>query len=794
MQLIQYPAIEDAERLMARPAGDLSPYRDKVAGILAEIRREGDVAVRRFARQFDGQEPERIPQQAFESAETALPQALRTAIRQAYGNIKKFHAAQQFEERLVETMPGVRCWRRSVPVERVGLYIPGGTAPLFSTVLMLGVPAQLAGCGEVVLCTPPQPGGGVHPAVLYAAMLCGIRQVFQLGGVQAIGAMAYGTETVPRVWKIFGPGNAWVTAAKQLVSLDGVAVDLPAGPSEVAVVADAGANPRFVAADLLSQAEHGPDSQVLLISDSAGLLDAVQSELNVQLATLPRRIVAAQALASSKALLVPSLGEAMDWVNAYAPEHLILQVTEPERLALQVRNAGSVFLGPWTPESAGDYASGTNHTLPTGGAARAYSGVSLDSFFKKITFQEITPSGLARLGPVIVEMARAEGLEGHAQAVHIRQADSAGIDDSAPAPRSIANLVRPEILALNAYASARDEFDDFAGQVELPDNGSTPSRLIFLDANENSLGGPLEQDFSRYPAPRQGALKAMLAEREGLQLNQVFLGNGSDEAIDLILRAFCVPGQDNVLLLPPTYGMYAVQANIQGVSIREAPLRPDFSPDPLAIRAATDANSKVLFLCSPNNPSGNCLPEAFVRDMLLTFPGIVVVDEAYVDFSAQISLTRYLDEFPNLVVLKTFSKAWGLAGLRFGMAFAGEPIIQVLNKIKYPYNLNTATLQMAFSALQNVKQVEQNIQMLLAERERMAIALARLPVIREVFPSEANFLLVRTVDAGVLYDDLFKQGIVVRNRSRELHCENCLRITIGTPAENDRLLAALRNL
>lgn len=420
MQHILYPDMQNADTLLIRPSGDLSVYREKAAGMLAAIRREGDAAVRRFSLQFDGQEPAAVTEAAFEQAEAGLSPALKAAIRQAYANIRAFHAAQQEDMAPVETMPGVLCWRRSVPIERVGLYIPGGTAPLFSTVLMLGVPAQLAGCPDVVLCTPPQPNGEVHPAVLFSAALCGIRKVFSIGGVPAIGAMAYGTETVPRVWKIFGPGNPWVTAAKQLVSLDGVAIDLPAGPSEVAIVADAAANPAFVAADLLSQAEHGADSQVLLISDSESLLQAVAAELNRQMADLPRQEIARQAIAHSKALLVDSLEEAMDWVNLYAPEHLILQTQQPEQLAEQVVNAGSVFLGPYTPESAGDYASGTNHTLPTGGYARAYAGVSLDSFVKKITFQQITEKGLEKLGPAIVEMANAEGLAAHARAVTLR--------------------------------------------------------------------------------------------------------------------------------------------------------------------------------------------------------------------------------------------------------------------------------------------------------------------------------------------------------------------------------------
>jgi histidinol dehydrogenase len=423
MNLIAYPALSDAENLLARP-GDAgaADRREKTAAILAEIRREGDAAVRRFAARFDGLAPAdfAVSEAEFDAAEQVLAPDLKAAIRQAYANIRAFHERQWEQPFEIETMPGVRCRRKSAPIERVGLYIPGGTAPLFSTALMLGVPAQIAGCREVVLCTPPQKDGAVHPAVLFSAALCGIRRVFKIGGVQAIGAMAYGTESVPKVWKIFGPGNAWVTAAKQLVSLDGTAIDLPAGPSEVAVLADAQANPDFIAADLLSQAEHGADSQVLFVTDAPALLDAVRQALDTQLARLPRRDLAAAALSNSKSILVRDLTEGMVWINAYAPEHLILHTENPQHWAEQVTDAGSVFLGGFTPESAGDYASGTNHTLPTGGYARAYAGVSLDSFLKKITFQEITPAGLRILGPVVMAMARAEGLEAHARAVEIR--------------------------------------------------------------------------------------------------------------------------------------------------------------------------------------------------------------------------------------------------------------------------------------------------------------------------------------------------------------------------------------
>ncbi len=338
--------------------------------------------------------------------------------------------------------------------------------------------------------------------------------------------------------------------------------------------------------------------------------------------------------------------------------------------------------------------------------------------------------------------------------------------------------MRPNILALQPYASARDEFSGTAA--------------IFLDANENSLGSPLDTDYSRYPDPQQRNLKNILAAQQGLAIDQIFVGNGSDEAIDLLLRAFVEPGQDNLLLLPPTYGMYGVQANIHGAEIRPVPLRPDFSPVAAAIRAATDDRSKLLFLCSPNNPTGQCLPDDFVLDMLRTFPGLVVVDEAYIDFAGRPSWSRRLDEFPNLVVLQTLSKAWGVAGLRVGMAYSNPFVISILNKIKYPYNLGLATLHLAEQALERGAEVREKVALLLAERARLEVELPKLDCIREVFPSDANFLLVRTTDADGIYQYLCAHGIVVRNRTREPQCAQCLRITVGRVEENERLLEVLR--
>jgi len=422
MKIYRFPTEEQVREIITRPTKDAKDLTATVSAVLARIKSEGDAAVLDYERQFDKVELKAlaVTDEEFAAAEALVSAELKAALQLAHDNIARFHEAQRYSGIDVETAPGVRCWQKSVPIERVGLYIPGGTAPLFSTVLMLATPARIAGCSEIVLCTPPQKDGTVHPAILMAARIAGVSKVFKTGGVQAIGAMAYGTESVPKVFKIFGPGNQYVQCAKQLVSLADVAIDMPAGPSEVEVIADETANPAFVAADLLSQAEHGLDSQVLLVTTSESMIAAVEAEVSKQLAALPRKEIAAASLANSRLVLVASSAEALTLSNRYAPEHLIIETADAEALAAKVVNAGSVFIGHLTPESAGDYASGTNHTLPTNGYATAYSGVNLDAFCRKITYQKITPEGLQSIGRAVELMAAAEQLDAHKNAMTLR--------------------------------------------------------------------------------------------------------------------------------------------------------------------------------------------------------------------------------------------------------------------------------------------------------------------------------------------------------------------------------------
>ena len=422
MNIVKYPAREEWASIVERPHLDVAELNQTVANVLADVKTRGDEAVKGYELKFDHIDLDElaVSEAEMEEAENLVSKPLREAIELAHENILKFHESQRFRTKKVETQPGVVCWQKSVPIEKVGLYIPGGTAPLFSTVLMLATPAKIAGCSEIVLCTPPDRQGRVNPAILVAARVAGVSRIFKIGGVQAVGAMAYGTESVPKVYKIFGPGNQYVMAAKQQVSLHDVAIDMPAGPSEVCVIADEMASPEFVAADLLSQAEHGADSQVILITTSHKLIDSVLQEVERQLRQLSRKEIAQRSLENSRIILVNDMKEAMDLSNAYAPEHLVIQTEDYEELAGCVVNAGSVFLGRYACESAGDYASGTNHTLPTHGYATTYNGVNLDSYCRKVTFQHLTPEGVRAIGRAVELMAEAEQLDAHKNAMTVR--------------------------------------------------------------------------------------------------------------------------------------------------------------------------------------------------------------------------------------------------------------------------------------------------------------------------------------------------------------------------------------
>lgn len=422
MKIIINPSREEWKKITKRPEKDLKSLENTISIVFDEVKSSGDKAIRKNTKQFDKVDliDFRVSEEEFLEAENKVSRQLKTAIEIAKNNIEKFHASQKEEVKIIDTIPGVACWRESKPIEKVGLYIPGGTAPLFSTVLMLGVPAVIAGCKEIILCTPPNSEGKIDPAILYTAKLIGLKKVFKVGGIQAIAGMTFGTETIPKVYKIFGPGNSYVTAAKQFAMRKGIAIDMPAGPSEVLVLADDTADPEFIAADLLSQAEHGEDSQVIFVTMNKDFANKVLSEVDNQLEKLPRASIAIKSLENSFTIILNDQSSIIDFINEYGPEHLIVAVNDEGEYLDEIINAGSVFIGMYTPESAGDYASGTNHTLPTSGYAKSYSGVSLDSYIKKITYQRISPKGLQSLGPSIEVMAEAEGLQAHKNAVTVR--------------------------------------------------------------------------------------------------------------------------------------------------------------------------------------------------------------------------------------------------------------------------------------------------------------------------------------------------------------------------------------
>lgn len=775
MKVYKYPALKNWMSLCQRSALSSSALEKLVQPILESVKKNGDKALKQYSKKFDGFAPKRllVSTAEFKSAEKKVNNNLKAAIQLAKANIERFHSAQKEKENRVETAAGVLCWRKSIPVERVGLYIPGGTAPLFSTMLMLGVPATIAGCREIIVCTPPDKTGNIAPEILFTAKLLGITSVFKIGGAQAIAAMAFGTKTVPAVDKIFGPGNQYVTMAKMLVQKHGVAIDMPAGPSEVLIIADESCVPEFVAADLLSQAEHGVDSQVVLVSNSAQTVKDVLAEINAQLNLLPRKAIAAQALHNSKAILLKTPEQAVAFSNAYAPEHLIIAAKNPELLAEKVTNAGSVFLGNYSCECAGDYASGTNHTLPTNGFARSYSGVSLDSFVKKITFQQLTQDGITAIGPAIELMAEAEHLFAHKNAVTVRLKQIARAGKPATySAFKLSALMRQNIQNAKPYSSARDEFSG--------------GNKILLDANEN----PFDTGFNRYPDPHQRLLKEKIATLKAVPSENIFLGNGSDEAIDLVIRAFCKPGEDKMLICPPTYGMYEVAGKINDVETVSVPLTKNFQIDTERLLAASShSNVKMLFLCSPNNPTGNLLKKENILRILRHFRGLVVLDEAYIDFSPSASLLSDLPQFPNLVILQTFSKAWGLAGIRLGMAFAHREIISVLDKIKPPYNISELTQQLALQQLGNEEKKNQTVLTLQHEKNILIKRLGDSKDVQNIYPSDANFLLVKFREPKKTYAYLVDNGVAVRDRSSVV--PGCLRITIGAPEENARLLKLL---
>ena len=780
MKVLINPSENELNGALNRPELESVNLNFLISEVFSKVGTQKDEALKSLTLQFDqvGVDSLSVTDEEFEQAEEFLSTNLKEAIQVAAQNIEHFHRSQENRETEVETTPGVLCWRKSVPIQTVGLYVPGGTAPLFSTVLMLGLPAKIAGNPIRYLCTPPNKEGEIHPAILYAAKTAGIDSVYKVGGAQAIAAMSLGTETIPKADKIFGPGNQYVTAAKVYAQSLGIAIDMPAGPSEVLVAADDTIPVSFVAADLLAQAEHGSDSHVVFLTDNQQYLQEVLKEVEYQLKTLPRGEIAREALSSSAALVI----EVEKWaeiINSYAPEHLIIMGKYEESLLQKVVNAGSVFIGKNSAESFGDYASGTNHTLPTSGFARAYSGVSLDSFIKKITYQKVSDEGLKNLAQTVITMAEAEGLQGHANAVKVRlyQNENEPITDP---PMQIAGVqevnrfIRNDLRNVKAYSSARDEFEGIGE--------------VFLDANENGI----VTAYNRYPDPQQKKIKEVIAGIKSLNPDNLFLGNGSDEVLDLIFRLTTTPFLDSVAYLNPSYGMYSVLAVINGVRTREISLNENFqiSSSEIILQAK---GSKVLIICNPNNPTGEVISRDELIEIVRKFEGLVVIDEAYIDFCPVYSLADEVENYPNLIVVQTLSKAYGMAGLRIGMAVASKKWINALNRIKPPYNLSSLVQKTAIKELETISWNEVQTE-IIRERNRLINYLESNSLITKVFRSETNFILFRVPNASTIYTELIKNGIVVRDRSSQFNCSDTLRVSIGTKAENDQFIKIMQTL
>jgi histidinol dehydrogenase len=791
MKVLINPSENELKSALSRPKLESVNLDILISEVFCKVETQKDEALKAFTLQFDQVRVDllSVTDEEFEQAEQSLSATLKNAIQVAAQNIECFHRSQENRETEVETTPGVLCWRKSVPIQTVGLYVPGGTAPLFSTVLMLGLPAKIAENPIRYLCTPPNKEGKIHPAILFAAKTAGIDLVYKVGGAQAIAAMSLGTETIPKADKIFGPGNQYVTAAKVYAQNLGIAIDIPAGPSEVLVAADGSIPAAFTAADLLAQAEHGADSQVVFLTDNQQYLQEVLKEVGNQLKTLPRADISREALNSSVALVI----EAEKWadiINSYAPEHLIIMGKYEDLLLQKVVNAGSVFIGKNSAESFGDYASGTNHTLPTSGFARAYSGVSLDSFVKKITYQKVSDEGLKNLAQTVITMAEAEGLQGHANAVKVRvnqnentaslkflsvnENEDENENTTSLKFRSVNRFIRSDLRNVKAYSSARNEFEG-AGEV-------------FLDANENGI----VTAYNRYPDPQQKKLKEVIAGIKSLNPDNLFLGNGSDEVLDLIFRLTTRPFLDSVAYLNPSYGMYSVLASINGLRTKEIDLNETFQITVPEI-ILQSKGSKLLIICNPNNPTGGIISKNELIGIVREFEGLVVIDEAYIDFCPAYSLADEVENHPNLIVVQTLSKAYGMAGLRIGMAVASKKWIAALNGIKPPYNLSSLTQETATRELKKNSWNEVRTE-IIRERNRLTNYLESNSLVTKVFRSEANFILFRIPNASTIYKKLIKNGIVVRDRSSQFNCSDTLRVSIGAKAENDQFIKIMQTL
>jgi histidinol dehydrogenase len=791
-----------------------------VARILASVREQGDTALRHWSETIDGAKLDdfAVPAARIAAASATLPAPLNQALRLAADRIRAFHQRQPLPSWQTGDLGGM-LGQRATPVRRVGVYVPGGSAPLFSSLLMSAIPAQVAGVDEIVICTPPNP----HPAILAAAHLIGLDRVFQIGGAQAIAALAFGTASVPQVDKIVGAGNLFVTLAKQqvygIVGLDGLF-----GPTETMVIADAAANPAWVAADMLAQAEHDPLASAILLTPDRDLAAAVQREVAHQLESLSRAEIIVQSLANrSGIVLTPDLDTAAALADEYAAEHLCLAVAEPAELAARVRNAGGLFIGERSFEVLGDYVAGPSHVMPTGGTARFASPLNVLDFVKITSMVALDQATTDAISPAAAEMARAEMLTAHAAAAELRTAETVphvhagfGTEDGGrktnepsfilgPSPSAVdeagekfnpVTFIRPHIREMDAYEPILP-FEVLSRRL-----GRAPEQIIKLDANENPYGpapavrAALAQlPFPHiYPDPDSAALRAALAHHLGVPAENLLAGAGADELIDLLMRLFIQPG-DAIVNCPPTFGMYAFDASIEAARIVNVARNADFSLDIEAIeQAVAEARPKLLFLTSPNNPDGSLIA-GDVLQRLLALPTVIVLDQAYAEFAPPDA--SWIQEVPrraNLIVLRTFSKWAGLAGLRIGYGAFPASLLAYLWKIKQPYNVSVPAATAAIVSLEHAATIQVTVDALIAERERL-IGLLREVAFLKPYPSQANFILCRVIgrDAAQFKSELAQAGILVRYFNKP-GLRDHIRISVGKPEHTDALLAALKEL
>ena len=739
--------------------------RSRTQALLLDVKRRGDTALLDLTERFDGVRLAQtsVSSHAIRSALDNLDTALRSALGVAAANIEAVHGAQRFREEPVDVVRGVRVWREWRPLHRVGIYVPGGRTVYPSSVLMLAIPARLAGCQEIVMCSPPQRDGQVAAVILAAAGLAGVTEVHAIGGAQAIAAMAYGTESIRRVDKIFGPGNAYVTAAK-LAVFGEAAVDMPAGPSEILILTDGSVPTAWVAADLRAQAEHAPDARAVVVSTDPATAADVRGLVDGDLAEQIR------------VLTTTAMEAAVAFANDFAPEHLTLACAEPDRWLDRISAAGSVFLGPYAPAAAGDYATGANHVLPTGGASRSFSPLGVDAFGRTLQVQSLDRDGLRRLEPVIDAIAGAERLAAHAESVRARHAGSASYPGlNGPRPRAAILLMQPyeweppsARIASEAGVPETDvvRFDTNT----LPWPGASLSELGALALNE-------------YPDTSYTMLTSALAVYTGASPDEITIGAGADEILDLLAKAYVGAG-DPVVLSRPTYAMFRIVSEMAGGRVDAVPGAGLDLDQARFLQQSRHA--RLIWLCNPNNPTGELLPAAFIERVAEVSPGVVAVDEAYVEFSG-VTAATLLARFPNLVVIRTLSKAFGLAGVRVGYALAGPPISAALRRVRPPGSISVVAEALGVQALRDLDGMRERVSRIVACRETLSRDLSRLGL--QVHPSAANFLLVHAGEGAAPW--LLRRGLVVRTFPSASPLAGFIRITVRTAEENARLVDAL---